>query len=131
MQWLGLRKQLHVYFLFLTQLFALSNIANSGDVIKMRNRKGSKYYILEAINKHVHHSHIFDESIEIRNKITRFFDVLFFPFQTASHKLHDFLQFVFMYLTWFFLDAVSLFSPGAATCFLIFAASSWALIHLD
>ena len=29
--------------------------------------------------------------------------MLFFPFQTASHKLHDFLQFVFMYLTWFFL----------------------------
>ena len=77
MQWLGLQKQLHVYFLFLTQLFALSNIANSGDVIKMRNRKGSKYYILEAINKRVHHSYIFDKSIKIRNKNHKVFSTWF------------------------------------------------------
>ena len=77
MQWLGLQKQLHVYFLFLTQLFALCNIANSGDVIKMRNRKGSKYYILEAINKRVHHSYIFDESIKIRNKNHKVFSTCF------------------------------------------------------
>ena len=80
-------KQLHVYFLFLTQLFALSNIANSGDVIKMRNRKGSKYYILEAINKRVHHSHIFDESIEIRNKITRCFGRAFLPISNSIAKV--------------------------------------------